>query len=146
VGFSMGAAVAIATAPLSTAVGAVIADSAFAELGTILTQRLWRRGCPPPLATLWTALILRAASYYCQCNVLLSDPIYWVGRVSPRPLLIIHGGRDRDVPVSEAKRLYEHAGLPKELWIVDEAEHRCADQICREEYVPRILEFLDAWL
>lgn len=146
IGFSMGAAVAIATAPLSTAVSAVVADSAFAELRTIVAQNLRRRGCPSPIATLWTALILQVASRYFGCNVFHSDPIRWVGRVSPRPLLIIHGGRDRDVPVSEAIRLYELAGLPKELWVVDEAEHRCADQVRPEEYMPRILAFFDAWL
>ncbi len=145
-GFSMGAAVAIATAPLSNAVRAVVADSGFAELRSIVAQHLRRRGCPPPTATLWTALIVRAASAYLACDLSYSDPIRSVGRISPRPLLIIHGGQDQDVPVSEALRLYQQAGMPKELWVVDEAAHRCVENVHPEQYMSRILAFFDAWL
>jgi fermentation-respiration switch protein FrsA (DUF1100 family) len=145
-GFSMGAAVAIATAPLSQAVRAVIADSAFAELRTIVNKGLRNRHIPQCISLPLTTLILWIAGHRLGCQLSDSDPLRWVGRISPRPLLIIHGGQDRDVPVSEAHRLYEAAGEPKELWIVEQAAHRNVDEIFPKEYLRRVLTFFDRWL
>jgi pimeloyl-ACP methyl ester carboxylesterase len=145
-GFSMGAAVAISTAPLSPAVQAVVADSPFAELRTIVRAGMCNRGFPEPIASPLTELVIRSLAHNTGCNPSDADPIRWVSQVSPRPLLIIHGGKDLDVPVSEARRLYEKAHAPKELWIVDQAVHRCVDQCCPDEYRSRILAFFDQWL
>ena len=54
----------------------------------------------------------------------LVKPINYVAAISPRPLLLVHGSRDEVVDVSEAYRLYERAGEPKKLVIVDGAGHR----------------------
>jgi dipeptidyl aminopeptidase/acylaminoacyl peptidase len=52
------------------------------------------------------------------------SPLRWIGRISPRPLLLIHGEKDDLVPVEHAHRLYERAGEPKELVILPGAGHR----------------------
>jgi fermentation-respiration switch protein FrsA (DUF1100 family) len=54
----------------------------------------------------------------------LVSPINYVAKISPRPLLIVHGSKDETVDVSEAYRLYDKAGEPKKLVIVDGAGHR----------------------
>lgn len=54
----------------------------------------------------------------------LISPIDYVGGIAPRPLLLVHGSSDEVVDVSHAYRLYDKAGEPKELVIVDGAEHR----------------------
>lgn len=41
------------------------------------------------------------------------DPLYWVGRISPRPVLIVHGDRDRVVPTKASQALYGAARSPK---------------------------------
>jgi dipeptidyl aminopeptidase/acylaminoacyl peptidase len=51
-------------------------------------------------------------------------PINWVDRVSPRPLLVVHGDADELVPVEHARRLYQKAKEPKELKVIPRAEHR----------------------
>ena len=51
-------------------------------------------------------------------------PIDYVAGISPRPLLLVHGGKDETVPVADAHRLYDKAGEPKELAVVDGAPHR----------------------
>jgi len=145
-GFSMGAAVAIATAPLSRAVRAVIADSAFAELRTLLVTYLQQRSIPRPLASGLATLIIWAAGLRLRCHLPDADPLRWVSQIAPQPLLLIHGGRDRGIPVSDAHRLYEAAGEPKELWVVPKAEHRCADKVCPQEYMDRVLRFFEQWL
>ena len=42
-----------------------------------------------------------------------------VGKLSPRPLLLIHGERDRNLPVECSNIIYEDAGKPKELVTYD---------------------------
>lgn len=46
------------------------------------------------------------------------------GAISPRPLLIVHGTEDETVPLEHARRLYERAGEPKEIVILEGAGHR----------------------
>jgi fermentation-respiration switch protein FrsA (DUF1100 family) len=145
-GFSMGAAVAIATAPLSEAVRAVIADSGFAELKTILATYMQNKGMPRALASLMSRLIVWTAGQCLGCSLPESDPLRWVSRLAPRPLFLIHGERDRSIPVSDAYRLYEAASQPKELWIAPGADHRCIDQLYPNEYITRVLAFFDKWL
>ena len=54
----------------------------------------------------------------------LVSPIKYVAEITPRPLLLMHGGQDTTVDVSHAYKLYERAGEPKQIIIVDGAEHR----------------------
>jgi putative redox protein len=50
--------------------------------------------------------------------------VNWISRISPRPLLIIHGDKDEVVPVQDAEKLFELAKRPKELVIIPGAGHR----------------------
>jgi fermentation-respiration switch protein FrsA (DUF1100 family) len=66
-------------------------------------------------------------------------PIDNVGEIAPRPLLLVHGSRDETVDVSHARQLYEKAGDPKQLVIIDGAGHR----LRREE---RAISQVIGWL
>src|SRR3712207_7622089 len=57
---------------------------------------------------------------------------------SPRPLLIVHGTADALIPVEHARRLYEVAGEPKELWLVDGAAHCGAYFVDRDRKSTRL--------
>jgi fermentation-respiration switch protein FrsA (DUF1100 family) len=52
------------------------------------------------------------------------SPLRWINKISPRPLLLIHGEKDDLVPVEHANKLFEKAGEPKKLVIVPGAGHR----------------------
>jgi len=52
------------------------------------------------------------------------DVLRAVARISPRPLLVVHGSRDEVVPFREAEALYRAAGHPKELRKIDGGDHR----------------------
>ena len=54
----------------------------------------------------------------------LISPIKYVAGIAPRPLLLVHGNRDETVEVGQAYKLYDRAGEPKQIVIVDGAEHR----------------------
>ncbi len=57
------------------------------------------------------------------------------------PVLIIHGGDDELVPVEQAHELYEHAGEPKRLEIIEGGGHALRDT----EHMDRILELAREW-
>lgn len=54
----------------------------------------------------------------------------WIGRIAPRPLLLIHGEKDTMVRIEEAEALHANAGEPKELFVVPGINHA-------EVYEPR---------
>ncbi len=140
-GFSMGGAVALATAPHSPMVVGVISDSAFAELRSIVQQAAPSRGVPKFLAPRVGWLVVLLASLRLRANLFSADPIHWVDKIAPRPVLIMHGADDAAIPVSEAQRLFRAARHPKELWIVPHATHREIEGVAREEYRRRVIDF-----
>ena len=52
------------------------------------------------------------------------SPIEYVAGVAPRPLLLVPGNQDEIVNVSHIYKLYDRAKEPKQIIILDGAEHR----------------------
>jgi len=52
------------------------------------------------------------------------SPINWIDKISPRPLLLVHGDADELIPLEHAYKLYQKAKEPKELKIIPGAKHR----------------------
>jgi dipeptidyl aminopeptidase/acylaminoacyl peptidase len=52
------------------------------------------------------------------------SPIKWIEKISPRPLLLVHGDADELIPLEHAHRLYQKAKEPKELKIIHGAKHK----------------------
>jgi putative redox protein len=52
------------------------------------------------------------------------SPLKWIGMISPRPVLIVHGDRDETVPKNHARELYEQAGEPRDIAIIEDGEHK----------------------
>jgi len=69
------------------------------------------------------------------------SPIHWVDKVSPRPLLLVHGDADEVVPLEHAYRLYQKAREPKELLVIPGARHRLR---LEEKAMAAILDCLKA--
>ena len=51
------------------------------------------------------------------------SPVECVGRIAPTPLLLVHGDRDSYFTLDHPKALYDAAGDPKELWLVEGFAH-----------------------
>jgi pimeloyl-ACP methyl ester carboxylesterase len=67
-------------------------------------------------------------------------PAAAAARISPTPLLVVHGDRDRFFPVSHAHMIYDAAAEPKELWIEPGYGH--AESAASPELITRI----SAWI
>jgi fermentation-respiration switch protein FrsA (DUF1100 family) len=71
----------------------------------------------------------------------LVKPVDYVAGISPRPLLLVHGSRDETVEVSDAHRLYDRAGEPKQIVIVEGAGHRLRRN---DEAMAMVIDWLKA--
>lgn len=67
-------------------------------------------------------------------------PVDHVGEIAPRSLIIIHGSEDDVVPVSHASRMFEKAGEPKELIVIEGAGHRLRQE---PEVIKAVLDWLE---
>jgi uncharacterized protein len=140
-GVSMGAAVAIVSAP-DLPVAAVVADAAFAELHHPIANRMRQVGYP--LAGLGARAVVAGAML--RTRSWLADPLRAVARIAPRPLLLIAPREDRLISWRQSLRLYEAAGEPKELMVVEGAAHAEAYAVGPEAYRRRVLDFLERHL
>lgn len=67
-------------------------------------------------------------------------------RLSPRPLLMIHGQADTYIKAEMTTRLFAFARRPRELWLVENAKHNQALQVAGEDYRQRVLRFFETHL
>lgn len=124
-GHSLGGAVAIETARARAAAGLVL-QSTFTDLKDM------------------------ARSIYPQL------PLHWVTRNQFRsiekvaeltlPKLFIHGTEDRTVPLAVGRRLFEAAAAPKDLYLVERADHNDVHLQGGAAYVRRLERFRRACL
>lgn len=58
------------------------------------------------------------------------------------PLLVIHGDRDRIVPIELGKEVYEKARAPKDFYLVSGAGHNDVTMVGGRQYFKRIKDFV----
>jgi fermentation-respiration switch protein FrsA (DUF1100 family) len=74
------------------------------------------------------------------------NPMNEVSKISPRPLLIVHGTDDMGIPLAGVKRLYELAGEPKDLVVVEGADHNLSDPRAYEITMDTVVDwFSNQW-
>lgn len=67
------------------------------------------------------------------------SPLKWVDKISPRPVLIMHGEEDELIPCEQAEMIYQKAGEPREFLLAPGGKHRLrVDE--------QALDMIEAWL
>jgi uncharacterized protein len=144
IAYSMGAAVAIMACARNNDVEALIVDSAFASHLSAVDYNFRRAFHLPSAPFAWVADYLlwwRAGYRFHQV-----EPLRDIARIAPRPILIIHGGKDSIVDPRDATLLYAAAQEPKELWFLPNADHCGAYFEDRQAYVKKVSDFFDLHL
>jgi fermentation-respiration switch protein FrsA (DUF1100 family) len=138
IGFSMGASVVLRHGGLVGGLDAVVSVSG--------PGRWYYRGTER-MRWVHRAIERRAGRYvtrrWLQTRI---DPAGWklvpvppaeaAAKISPVPLLIVHGEKDLYFPPEHAHQLYEAAREPKELWLLPDMGH--AESAASEELIDRI--------
>jgi fermentation-respiration switch protein FrsA (DUF1100 family) len=91
---------------------AVISDSAFADYRLIASEKLADFLITWPFQ--WLPALTVDNGY---------SPLASIQKVSPLPLVLIHGEADGIVPPRHAQLLYDEAKAPKELWLLPRTGH-----------------------
>lgn len=143
-GFSYGGIVSMLVTPDCPDIQAVITDGGPARMRTAIASRGMEMGIPSWLSKMIAWLILSITSIRLGVNLLRYEPIRWVGKISPRPILFIHGDLDQYLP--DFDELYAAARPPKELWRLADAGHTTASQLYPEEHSRRVVDFFSRYL
>lgn len=144
VGFSLGAAVAVRYAAQTppgepAAVVAISGPARWYYRGTLAMRRVhWL--IEKRLGRFAGRLVLRTRIATDGWQPVPDPPEVAVARVSPTPLLVVHGDADHFFPVEHAHALYAAAAEPKELWIEPGFGH--AESAAPAELLRRIGDWL----
>lgn len=138
-GVSMGGSVGILVAAEDPRIRALCVDSPFVDLKESITSHIERLYSLPrfPFATFahlaYTLLFLT--------NIRDVSPVRVVHKISPRPLFVINGAEDDRMTPQQAKRLYEKASEPKQMWLVPGAAHLEGRIAAEDQYDVSLLTF-----
>jgi pimeloyl-ACP methyl ester carboxylesterase len=137
-GFSVGGAIGICAAGEDDRVRGVAAFSAPADSGD------WAADPRKFLAQARTVGVIRSPSFPPDFDAWARElreirPLSLIGKIPPRPLLIVHGGADEVVPMLDARALADAADGRVELRILAAAGHRL-------RHDPRAIAILLGWL
>jgi len=118
--FSLGASIAIQTLARTHQADGLIAVSPVANLDTVTLRSVW---WPGAFRSWWSQL--RVSRSFRGLTLHYGKPraLDVVDRVSPVPLLLIHGTKDWLVNVRQSQLLYAQAREPKQLHLVEGGRH-----------------------
>jgi pimeloyl-ACP methyl ester carboxylesterase len=142
VGFSMGASIVLRHAGLIGGVDAVVAVSGpgrWYYRGTKAMRRVHfgieSRAGRLIVRNFWNTRISSG-----RWDPVPMPPADAAARISPTPVLIVHGDQDEFFPVDHAEQLYATAREPKELWIIPGFGH------AESGAQPALLDRIGGWL
>ena len=148
-GISRGGGAAIAAAAEDPTVRALVTDGAFATHGTVLNyMRKWvvlysdnriLHRLPDWYYSFIRDRVLAGIGREFNCRFPKLERA--LRRISPRPIFMIHGGRDSYIRPSIAREFFEHARGAKEFWVVKGARHNACLEQAGEEYQGRVRSF-----
>lgn len=120
IGFSLGAATAILTSAEYKNIDSLIVVSPFTKISKI-NLRFWEKEAFYSLKEDISDLNKKVKIG----NIFLSKqaPIDVIDKISPTPILLLHGKEDWVIDVSHSQQLYEKAKQPKKLIIFEKAAH-----------------------
>jgi dipeptidyl aminopeptidase/acylaminoacyl peptidase len=141
IGYSAGAVSAILSAARNPAVGAVVAVAPFT-----CVDEIWNTNRPAIVPKALLDLTLRLAELRKGFDRRDVCPLREIGRIAPRPVLLIHGTEDGRITREQAERLFAAAEEPVSLWLVEGASHSTVRDPGLDRLLPEVVGFFDGAL
>jgi dipeptidyl aminopeptidase/acylaminoacyl peptidase len=150
-GTSYGGASALLAAAEIPEIGAVVSDSAFADVQDVMLGEIARK---TGLSVRWTRPLVPGLRFVAwlgyDINFDEPSPERAIAAIAPRPVLLIHGERDSIVPVESVERLHQAAPTNTSVWVLPGQEHTQGVRLVpdcerpsplREQFLSRVTEF-----
>jgi fermentation-respiration switch protein FrsA (DUF1100 family) len=141
VGWSMGAVSLLLAAAEDERIAALHLDAPYARTRDI--ARVIARPFPPVYRQVGFYLGVAIASLDAGVNLFKLAPVDAVGRIAPRPILIVHGTSDELIPIEQGRMIHAAAGEPKRFVEIPGAGHCETFSVDSPEYERRMLAFLN---
>ncbi|MHB1595207.1 MAG: alpha/beta hydrolase [Streptosporangiaceae bacterium] len=138
VGFSMGGSIVLRHAGIVGGIDAVVSVSSpgwWYYRGT-RPMRLVHLAIERRAGRLVTRTVLKTRISNGKWDPVPLPPHEAAARIAPTPLLVVHGDLDHYFPLEHARRIYDAAAEPKQLWIVPGFGH--AESSANRELLDRI--------
>ena len=138
-GLSLGGMVALTEASRNPQIVCVAAEAPYYSFRRVVTRWAWVHYHIPYFPLI--PIVLHYIRRQLGANPERYSPKYTIGKIAPRPVLLIHGRHDNLVPAAQARRLYRRAGEPKTLWLVPGARHNKCGEVGGFAYKQRLADF-----
>lgn len=138
-GFSYGGIASMVSAPPCPEVSAVVSDGGPVRMQTAIAGRGVEWHFPRWFSTFFGWVIVYITSLRLGRNLFACNALRWVGRISPRPILFIHG--EDDPYCIDFDDLWDAAREPKEAWRLPGVGHTKASELYPEEFERRVIGF-----
>lgn len=140
-GFSIGGTAVIREAIDDPRIGGVVVEATYSSMGSEIEQMFSKYGPFSKLPALWTAQALGGLDY----SELVAEDL--VCQLQPRPLLLVYGSGDSDVPSDQAERMSSAACAPDSLLMLNADTHGgYLDSADATIYADRLVAFFDSAL
>lgn len=154
-GTSYGAATSLLAAAEIPEVGAVIADSSFSDMRDMMDAEIEKRsGVSERISRLMLRpgiKLLARAMYSIDFDEIAPERA--INKIYPRPIFLIHGEKDPEIPVSHVYRLSDASTkATTDVWILSGVGHTEGIYVWstpqeispyKEEYLKRVIEFFE---
>lgn len=138
IGHSAGAVAIILSAARNPQLNVVVAASPFASV-----EEIWNTNKPDLIPTPMFDLMLRTSEICKDYERSQVRPVDVIDRISPRPILIIHGTNDKRITQEQAQMLFNEAAEPKEFWLLEGLSHAEVRSIGIDNHIGEIIQFLE---
>ena len=142
-GQSMGGSLVIQYAKDNEQIKAVVAHSPLTSLNDTVDVGLRKyTPIPDPLVPILKPLVIMWGEQITGCDLEDVNANEWIGEISPRPVYLICGGKDKLVLEENCRALYAQAREPVTFWLEDTCAHHDCDVLYPEEFEERLIEFI----
>lgn len=144
-GVSMGAAAVLTAAADTDDYSAIIADSPFLNLEKTIAHHAWLFLRMPKFP--FVPIFLRFYSQRAHFNSSDFDVLAAAPKIQNVPILMLHGGKDRRIPVTDGKLIFE--ALPthrKEFFVIENATHGAGYRFAPQKYLSAVTTFLSTYV
>ncbi|MBV9598954.1 MAG: alpha/beta fold hydrolase [Chloroflexi bacterium] len=140
-GLSIGGTAALRETTTDPRVGALVVEATYSSMANEIEFMYSKYGPLSELPARWVAQLLGGLDYS------QIEPKDIVCGLRSRPLLLVYGSRDPDVPATEAERMAAAACRPDALLVVNSDSHgRYMESADSSAYSERLVDFFDSHL
>jgi dipeptidyl aminopeptidase/acylaminoacyl peptidase len=138
IGHSVGAVSIILSAARNPQIDVVVAASPFTSM-----EEVWETSRPSilPKSILEITMSLSELRKGFDRNQVRPEDV--ISKISPRPILLIHGSDDKRITQNQAMRLFDAAEDPKLIWLVEGASHGEVRSPILDYLITNIIVFFD---